>query len=252
MMTTNSETVEASETAQAAVAADPTLTPHRTIREMPSRDRPRERLLREGGPALSDSELLAVMLRTGCTGLSALDLAQGLLIDSGGLAGLVTLEARALRRRGLGAAKQASLLAAVELARRLARAELPERLGLGHPEAVARYLLLRYADRDQEVMGALFLDIRNRLLGEGELFRGTLGRAAVEPRAILKQALLRSAAGVVVFHTHPSGDPSPSAEDLAFTRRLSDAGELVGIRLLDHLILGSASRWVSLRRRGGW
>ena len=229
----------------------PTAT-RRLIREIPTRDRPRERLLREGGPALSDSELLAVTLRTGSSGVSALDLARDLLIDSGGLAGLVTLEGRALRRRGLGAAKQASVLAAVELGRRLARAELPERLGLGHPEAVARYLLLRYADRDQEVMGALFLDVRHRLLGEAELFRGTLGRAAVEPRALLKQALLRSAAGFVVFHTHPSGDPSPSPEDLAFTRRLADAGELLGIGLLDHLILGSVNRWVSLRRRGGW
>ena len=168
------------------------------------------------------------------------------------MAGLGTLEARALRRRGLGVAKQATLLAAVELARRVARAELPERLGLSHPEAVARYLLLRYADRDQEIMGALYLDIRNRLIGEGELFRGTLGRAAVEPRAILKQALLGSAAGFVVFHTHPSGDPSPSSEDLGFTRRLSDASEIVGVKMLDHLILGSSSRWVSLRRRGGW
>ncbi len=239
-------------TSDLATAQAPFGQPARSIREMPSRDRPRERLLREGGAALSDTELLAVLLRTGCVGASALDLAQQLLTENGGLAGLVTLEADSFRRRGLGAAKQATLLAATELARRLARAELPQRLGLGHPEAVARYLLLRYADRDQEVMGALYLDIRNRLLGEAELFRGTLGRAAVEPRAILKQGLVRSAAGFVVFHTHPSGDPSPSPEDLAFTRRLSDAGELLGVRLLDHLILGSASRWVSLRRRGGW
>ena len=222
------------------------------IREIPTHDRPRERLLREGGRALSDSELVAVLLRTGCQGTSALDLATDLLRESAGLAGLVTLEPRALRRRGLGTAKQATLLAAVELARRVARAELPERLGLSHPEAVARYLLLRYADRDQEIMGALFLDIRNRLVGEGELFRGTLGRAAVEPRAILKQALLHSAAGFVVFHTHPSGDPSPSPEDLGFTRRLAEASEIVGVKMLDHLILGSLSRWVSLRRRGGW
>jgi DNA repair protein RadC len=152
----------------------------------------------------------------------------------------------------LGDAKAAGLLAALELARRLARAQLPDRDLLSHPAAVSRYLLLRYGERDQEVMGALYLDTRHRLLGERELFRGTLDRAAVEPRAILKQALLVSAAGVLLFHTHPSGDPSPSAEDLAFTRRLADAGELLGIRLVDHLILGGQERWVSLRANGGW
>jgi DNA repair protein RadC len=155
------------------------------IREMPAHDRPRERLLREGGTALTDAELLAVLLRTGCSGVSALDLARELLAVSGGLAGLATFDAGALRRRGLGAAKSAVLLAALELARRVVRAELPDRLPLASPEAVARYLLLRYAERDQEVMGALFLDLRNRLLGEAELYRGTWARAAVEPRAFL-------------------------------------------------------------------
>ena len=101
-------------------------------------------------------------------------------------------------------------------------------------------------------MGALFLDSRNRLLGESEIYRGTLNRAAVEPRALLKEALLRDAAGLVLFHTHPSGDPAPSAEDLAFTRRLARSGELLGVRLVDHLIVGSPSAYVSLRERGGW
>lgn len=101
-------------------------------------------------------------------------------------------------------------------------------------------------------MGALFLDTRNRLIQDNEIFRGTLNRAAVEPRAILKQGLLRNAAGFVLFHTHPSGDPSPSAEDLAFTRRMANAGEVVGLRLVDHLIIGGGGRWVSLKKRGGW
>ncbi|HEV8632291.1 MAG TPA: UPF0758 domain-containing protein, partial [Thermoanaerobaculia bacterium] len=127
-----------------------------SIRELPPHDRPRERLLREGGTALTDTELLAVLLRTGCAGASALDLGRELLTTAGGLAGLATLDCGALQRRGLGAVKAAGLLAALELARRLARAELPDRLPLGNPEAVARYLLLRYAERDQEVMGALF------------------------------------------------------------------------------------------------
>jgi DNA repair protein RadC len=98
----------------------------------------------------------------------------------------------------------------------------------------------------------MFLDLRGRLMSEAELYRGTLNRSAVEPRKILKEALLRGASAVVAFHTHPSGCPAPSSEDLVFTRRLAEAGELVGVRLVDHLILGSAGRWVSLQRRGAW
>ena len=104
----------------------------------------------------------------------------------------------------------------------------------------------------QEVMGALYLDTRNRLLAEREIFRGTLNRAAVEPRPILRQGLALSAAGVILYHTHPSGDPAPSAEDLAFTRRIAEAGEVVGVRLVDHLIICPGERWVSLRQRGAW
>ena len=118
------------------------------------------------------------------------------------------------------------------------------------PEDVARYLCLRYGRNDQEVVGALYLDTRNRLIREREVFRGTLNRAAVEPRGVLKEAVLQGAAGVVLFHTHPSGDPSPSREDLLFSRQLYLAGEALGIPLLDHLIIGSPQRWTSLRERG--
>ncbi len=222
------------------------------LKEMPPEDRPRERLLRSGGEALSDAELLAVLLRTGRPGASAVEMARELLAERGGLGGLLRAEGPALRRRGLGEAKAATVLAAVELGRRLARARMPRRDLLDRPDIVANYLSLRYVQHDQEVMGALYLDVRNRLIAESDVFRGTLSRAAVEPRAILKECLLRSASGFILFHTHPSGDPSPSAEDLTFTRRMAEAGELIGVRLLDHLILGSAGRWVSLGRRGAW
>jgi len=139
----------------------------------------------------------------------------------------------------------------MELAKRLAQEKVPRKDLLDRPDALANYLSLRYSS-DQEVMGTLLLDVRNRLISEGIVFKGTLRRAIVEPRAILKQALLRSASGLILFHTHPSGDPSPSAEDLSFTRRLSDAGELLGIRLLDHLVIGNGGQWVSLGRRGAW
>ncbi len=222
------------------------------IRELPPDERPRERLLEQGTRALGDAELVAVLVRTGRRGESALDMARALLAGVGGLSGLALADAPSLSRKGLGPAKVASLLAAVELGRRLARSEIAEREPLSRPAAVASYLALRFARRDQEVLGALYLDTRNRLLAERELYRGTLSRAAVEPRRVLQEGLLLGAAGVVVFHTHPSGDPSPSAEDLAFTRRLAEAGEVVGIRLVDHLVLGAIGRWVSLRERGGW
>ena len=125
-------------------------------------------------------------------------------------------------------------------------------LSLTHPEAVARFLQEQLNDRPQEVMAAVFLDTRNRLIAWQIAFVGTLNRAAAEPRAILQMALLTNAAGFVISHNHPSGDPSPSAEDLSFTRRLAEAGDVVGIRLVDHIILGSKDRWISLRQRGGW
>lgn len=223
------------------------------ICELPETERPRERLLALGSRALSDAELIAILLRTGSAGVSAVEMAVRLLREVGGLPGLCDVGYHDLERPGLGRAKGATLLAGVELARRLARAEVPDRAPLGRPAQVASYLALRYGRRDQEVMGALFLDTRNRLLGERELYRGTLDRAAVEPREILKEGLLRGAAGVVLFHTHPSGDPSPSVEDLLFTRRMAEAGEVVGVRLVDHLVVGrGGAAWVSLRERGAW
>jgi len=222
------------------------------IRELPADERPRERLLGQGPRSLGDAELVAILLRTGRRGTSALEMARDLLRSVGGLRGLAMADPSALATKGLGPAKAAALLAAVELGRRLVRTEIVEREPLTRPAAVASYLTLRFGRRDQEILGALYLDTRNRLLAERELYRGTLSRAAVEPRRILQEGLLLGAAGVVVFHTHPSGDPNPSTEDLAFTRRLSEAGEVVGIRLVDHLVLGEVGRWVSLRERGGW
>ncbi|MCP3963620.1 MAG: DNA repair protein RadC [bacterium] len=220
-------------------------------RNLPIEDQPRQRILRTGAAALSDAELLGLLLRGGPS-LEATELAQHLLVDVGGLGGLLRTHGSELERPGLGPARRAAILASVELGRRLARARMPRRDLLDSPDVVARYLMLRYGNTDQEVMGALYLDVRNRLIGEGDVYRGTLSRAAVEPRVILKQGLLSSANGFILFHTHPSGDPTPSAEDLAFTRRLAEAGDLLGVRLIDHLVLGGAGRWVSLGRRGAW
>jgi DNA repair protein RadC len=222
------------------------------IHELPRNERPRERLLDQGSGALSDAELVAVLLRTGYRGTSAVQLARTLLDDNGGLSGLLGSTPQMLRRKGLGLAKAAGLAAALEIARRLARQEVREREVLSRPEEIARYLLLRYQTRDQEVMGALFVDSRNRMLGDREIFRGTLERTVVEPREILKECLLRGAAGLILFHTHPSGDPTPSPEDTAFTLRMAEASKALGIRLHDHIVLGGAERWVSIRDKLAW
>ena len=222
------------------------------VREPPPEERPRQRLLRSGGEALSDAEVLSVVLASGGREVPALTRAREILDEAGGLNRLAGIRPSTFQRWRLGKTRAAAVLAALEISRRVVHAEVPARAPMSRPGAVARYLILRYAQRDQEVMGALYLDIRHRLIAVSELFRGTVNRAAVEPREVLKEGLVRGASGVVLFHTHPSGDPSPSLEDLSFTRRMAEAGDAVGIRLIDHLILGGTRDWVSLRERGSW
>ena len=233
-------------------ASTPPPSPTPQIRDLPPDERPRQRLLRSGAHSLSDAEVLSIILGNGCREVCPLDLARQILEEGDGLFGLVGIHAPMLHRKGLGDSKAASVLASLELAKRLARAEVPRRRPLRNPWAVVSYLFLKYTVRDQEVVGALYMDVRNRLIGERELYRGTLERALVEPREIFRDAIIRGAAGIVLFHTHPSRDPSPSLEDVAFTRRLAEACEAVGVKLIDHLILGSTHRWVSLRDRGAW
>ena len=201
---------------------------------------------------LSDAELLGAVLASGCVQEESTGLARVLLGELGGLAALPGASEAMLRHGGLHDTQASAVLASCELASRLARQKIPRRRPLERTGDIARYLMLRYQQRDQEVMGALFLDIRHRLLGDQEIFRGTLCRAEVEPREILKECLLRGAAGVVVFHTHPSGDPTPSDADLLFTRRMAHAATLVGVELVDHLVLGAIGLWVSIKTLGGW
>jgi len=200
---------------------------------------------------LTDGELLGLVLAGGRLFRSSGRLARELLGEWGGLAALPGTSRATLRHRGLSEAQASALLAACELACRLARQRIPPRQPLSRPDLVAHFLALRYQLRDQEVMGALFLDRHHGLLGETEIFRGTLHRVTVEPRQILRQCLLRGAAAVVVFHVHPCGDPIPCREDLAFKRRMAAAAALVGIDLVDHLVLGAGGHWVSLWARGG-
>ena len=205
---------------------------------------PEERLIQCGGSAVTDAELLGIVVSRDA------DLADDLLRSNGGLAGLLSAKVGTLETRGCSRTLATTLCAIVELSRRLARAKLPKRRILGKRDTLASYLMLRYAREDQEVLGALYIDIRDRLIADEALYRGTMDRTAVEPRLIIKQGLAYSAASIILFHTHPSGDPAPSVEDLQFTRRLAEAGEIMGIRLRDHLIIGHGGRFVSLQMRG--
>lgn len=211
-------------------------------------ERPRERLSRLGAAALSNRELLALLMGSGTRRASVLELADALLA-----AGLHELARRSLadleRRPGLGRAKATRVLAALELGARVASEAGASPPQLGSAAEVARYLLPRYGTRPVETFGLLALDVRRRLRHEAVVSVGCLTASLVHPREVFQEAIAGRAAAVVVFHNHPSGDPEPSAEDLALTRRLASAGALLGIELLDHLVLGAA-RYVSLRDRG--
>lgn len=210
------------------------------------------RLLRAGAEELSDLELLSLVVGRGTPLASEQDAGLRALRDTCGFDELARQGVAGLRALGLDPGAISAILAALEIGRRVARAEVPHRRPMQRPEAVARYLRFRYATLDQEIMGALYLDSRNKLIGEKEIYRGTLNRAAVEPRGVLKEALIQNAASFILFHTHPSGDPAPSVEDLAFTRRMARCAELLGLRLTDHLIVCPSHRWSSLRSQGGW
>jgi DNA repair protein RadC len=221
------------------------------IRDLPLEDRPRERLRRVGAGALSNEELVSLLLGSGSRGENALDRARALLAARGGLAGVASMTGAELRReRGIKGARAAVIEAALELSRRLSAEPLPSRDLFSEPGLVKEYLRRTRGDGAQERTGALFVNARNRLLrDEPDIYRGTIDRAVVEPREILKRALLENASGVILYHNHPSGDPSPSREDRDFTRRLATASESVGVRLLDHIVVGRAG-CVSFREAG--
>jgi len=220
------------------------------ICEWPETERPREKLLARGAGQLSDAELLAIFLRTGRRGQNAIELGRELLKASGGLRPLMDTPPERLQQMpGLGQARLAQLLAALELGQRYLAAELNRGTGLSKPEDAGRYLLARLRGYRHEVFGCLFLDNKHRVLAFEEMFRGTIDGAAVYPREVVRRALEHNAAALILAHNHPSGVAEPSEADRAITRRLVEALGLVDIRVLDHLVIGDAD-WVSLAQRG--
>lgn len=222
------------------------------INHWPAAERPRERLLKDGAAALSDAELLAILLRVGRPGSSAVDLARELLAEFGGdLSQLASATPKDLMRLpGIGQAKSVQFAAVLELARRILVGQMTARDVLSNPQAVADWLRLRIAPLGHEVFIALWLDAGNKLIEAQELFRGTLTQTSVYPREVVKHALEHNAAAVILAHNHPSGRAEASSADIALTQALKQALALVDVRLLDHFIVTATEKPLSLAERG--
>lgn len=213
-------------------------------------DRPREKLVRHGVVSLGDNELVALVLGTGTGRAGALAVANDLLASHGGLHGLARSTCADLARMGgVGTAKAARLLAALEMGRRTLMQEPTARVQIRSPRDAAMYLLPAFGSRPVEYFGLVLLDTSHRVLGTRVVAVGTMTATVVEPRDVFREAMLGGATAVVVFHNHPSGDPSPSPDDVEVTRRLVAAGVLMGIDVIDHVILGDMG-YYSLQERG--
>ena len=209
-----------------------------SIGDWPAHQRPRERLIQEGAPALSDAELLAVFLRVGVKGKDAVALARDMVTHFGSLQALFGASlAEFSAIHGLGAAKYAQLQAVMELARRAIEEQLKSGCTLSSPQAVKEYLRMLFSGKSCESFHVLFLDVKNRLMCAKEMFRGTLTHTSVYPREVVKEALARNAASVMLAHNHPSGTPEPSESDLLLTRALMQALALIDVRILDHFVV---------------
>jgi DNA repair protein RadC len=220
------------------------------ISHWPENERPREKLILRGASALSDAELLAIFLRTGLPGITAIDLARNLIKEFGGLGNLISADHSAFcSAKGVGTAKFVQLKASIELTRRYLQEQLEGQPVFTSPEKVSDYLSVQMRDYKREVFMMLLLDSKRQLIDTHELFQGTVDAASVHPREVVARALRKNAAAVIVAHNHPSGSAEPSQADIDITRRLKQALNLVEIRLLDHMVIGRGEV-VSLAQRG--
>ena len=220
------------------------------LREMVADERPREKLKLRGSAALSDGELLAIILNTGTVGETVTDLSQRLLAQYGGLRGLFRLDLIELASiRGVGDAKSVRLKAALELGRRLAALAPDERPQVGSPDDIANLLAIEMAALEQEELRVVLLDTKHRIVRTETVYRGSVNQAQVRVSEVFRDAVRQNATALVAVHNHPSGDPTPSAADVALTVEIVAAGQLLDIELLDHLIIGQG-RWLSLKQLG--
>ena len=220
------------------------------MKAIAAHDRPREKLARAGAAALGDNELIAIVLGHGGARVSALDLANAVLTARGGIAGLArATQDELVAIAGIGGARAAQVLAAIELGRRIVSGAGRERVQVTSPRSVADFLMPRYGNRPVEQFGIVLLDTKHRVLRTTVLSVGTLDASIVHPREIFREATAGGAAAIVLFHNHPSGDPEPSRDDRRLTERLIAAGVVMGIDVLDHIILGDA-QYFSFREKG--
>ena len=223
--------------------------PTYTIHDLPTGMRPRERLARLGPGALSDAELIAIILRSGAQGINVIDMATDMIRRYRTLGALARASFTELQQHhGVGEAKAAQIMAAIELGRRVMRAMPEDRPRVDSPETVARLLLPELAYADQEYVKVVLIDTRNTVIEMPTIYKGTLNTTSIRVGEIFKEAIKHNAAGIIIAHNHPSGDPTPSPEDVILTRRIVEAGKLLNIDVYDHLILGH-NRWVSMKER---
>ncbi|MBI4301832.1 MAG: DNA repair protein RadC [Chloroflexi bacterium] len=220
------------------------------IRDLPTRERPRERLRDYGAPFLSTTELMAIILRTGTPSESVLNMSARLLAHYGGLAGIARASfAELCQEHGLGEAKAAQLKAALELGRRLLSTQPEERLMIRSPQDVANLLLGEMGFLEQEQLRVVLLNTKNEVLAIPEVYRGSVSSAQLRVAELFREAVHHNCLALVVVHNHPSGDPTPSPEDVQITEQIVEAGKLLDIEVLDHIIIGQ-QRYISLKEKG--
>ncbi len=247
------EKIEPTDKSNTKITPFPTrLEYHPTIHDLPTDERPRERLRNYGPRALSHAELLAIILRTGTAQDNVIELAGKLLAKYGGLAGLMRAEfAELCAEHGLGEAKTAQIKAALEIGRRLGVAQPDEKYQIKSPADAAALVMMEMTFLDHEQMRILILDTKNQVVENIQRYQGTVNSSVLRAAEVYRPAILRNCPGVIICHNHPSGDPTPSPEDIAVTQQLVKAGQQLDIELVDHLIIGN-HRFVSLKERLNW
>ncbi|WP_396954472.1 DNA repair protein RadC [Niallia sp.] len=220
------------------------------IRDFPNDERPRERFIKQGPESLANHELIALLIQTGSKNESVLTLANKILIHFDGLRLLKDASLDELKAiKGIGTAKAIQLMAAIELGRRVSNLEFTDRYCIRSPEDAAKYMMNEMRFLSQEHFICLYLNTKNQVMHKQVVFIGSLNASIVHPREVYKEAFRRSAASIICLHNHPSGDPSPSREDIEVTKRLVECGKIIGIDLLDHIIIGE-NKFISLKEKG--